>query len=57
MFYLCAPIRTGEVNNNKRSKETVRRSTQGTVAHELQHLINASRRLFVQLTTRQRRRG
>ena len=50
MFYLLAPDPNGEVNNNKRSKETVRRSTQGTVAHELQHLINASRRLFVQLT-------
>jgi hypothetical protein len=50
MFYLLAPDPNGEVNNNKRTKETVRRSTQGTVAHELQHLINASRRLFVQLT-------
>jgi len=50
MFYLLAPDPNGEVNNNKRTRETVRRSTQGTVAHELQHLINASRRLFVQLT-------
>ena len=50
MFYLLAPDPNGEVNNNKRTKETVRRSTQGTVAHELQHLINASRRFFVQLT-------
>ncbi|HEX8362881.1 MAG TPA: hypothetical protein VF613_22345, partial [Longimicrobium sp.] len=47
MFYLLAPDPEGAVNGNKRSKETVRRSTQGTVAHELQHLINASRRLFV----------
>jgi len=50
MFYLLAPDPNGEVNNNKRSKETVRRSTQGTVAHELQHLINSSRRIFVQMT-------
>ncbi len=50
IFYLLAPDPTGEVNNNKRSKEAVRRSTQGTVAHELQHLINSSRRLFVQMT-------
>lgn len=47
MFYLLAPDPEGAVNGNKRSKETVRRSTQGTVAHELQHLINASRRIFV----------
>jgi hypothetical protein len=47
MFYLLAPDPDGAVNGNKRSKETVRRSTQGTVAHELQHLINASRRIFV----------
>jgi hypothetical protein len=50
MFYLLAPDPEGEVNNNKRSKETVRRSTQGTVAHEFQHLINSSRRLFVLMT-------
>ncbi len=47
MFYLLAPDPDGAVNGNKRSKETVRRSTQGTVAHEFQHLINASRRIFV----------
>ena len=47
MFYLLAADPNGEVNNNKRPKDQVRRSTQGTVAHELQHLINASRRLFV----------
>ena len=47
MFYLLAADPNGEVNGNKRAKDQVRRSTQGTVAHELQHLINASRRLFV----------
>lgn len=47
MFYLLAADPNGEVNQNKRAKDQVRRSTQGTVAHELQHLINASRRLLV----------
>ncbi|MBD0319862.1 MAG: hypothetical protein ICV87_06000, partial [Gemmatimonadetes bacterium] len=47
MFYVLAADPNGEVNQNKRPKDQVRRSTQGTVAHELQHLINASRRLFV----------
>jgi hypothetical protein len=50
MFYLLAPDPEGVVNGNKRGKDAVRRSTQGTVAHEFQHLINASRRIFVART-------
>src|SRR6266496_1429722 len=44
MFYLLVPDSTGVVNNNKRTKTQVITFTNGTVAHEYQHLINASRR-------------
>jgi hypothetical protein len=47
MFYLLVPDPNGEVNNNVRTKEFVRNRTVGTVAHEFQHLINASRRLYI----------
>jgi hypothetical protein len=47
MFYMLAPDPTGEVHGNVRSKQFVRDRTLGTLAHELQHLINASRRLYV----------
>jgi hypothetical protein len=47
IMYLLAPDPTGEVNGNVRTKEFVFRTTLGTVAHELQHLINASRRIFI----------
>ncbi|HUR91791.1 MAG TPA: Ig-like domain-containing protein [Gemmatimonadaceae bacterium] len=47
MFYLLAPDPTGVVNGNVRTTETVRRITAGVIAHEFQHLINASRRLFI----------
>ncbi|HEX2207812.1 MAG TPA: hypothetical protein VHG93_09015, partial [Longimicrobium sp.] len=47
MFYLLAPDPTGVVNGNVRSAEDVRQSTLGVVGHEFQHLINASRRLYV----------
>ncbi|MDQ3673298.1 MAG: hypothetical protein M3365_02850 [Gemmatimonadota bacterium] len=47
LFYLLVPDPAGVVNNNKRSKEGVARGTIGVLAHEFQHLINASRRLFV----------
>ena len=46
MFYVLAPDPNGEVNDNERSKEEVRDVTIGTLAHELQHLILASRRLY-----------
>lgn len=47
MFYLMVPDPTGAVNGNRRDKEMVRQATLGTIAHEYQHLINASRRLFI----------
>lgn len=47
MFYLLVPDSTGAVNNNKRTKAQVITFTNGTVAHEYQHLINSSRRLYV----------
>ncbi|HEY0036631.1 MAG TPA: hypothetical protein VGB66_08090 [Longimicrobium sp.] len=47
IFYLLAPDPTGAIGGNVRSKDFVLRSTLGTVAHEFQHLINSSRRLYV----------
>jgi hypothetical protein len=47
MFYLMVPDTGGVVNSNKRSKAPVVSFSNGTVAHEYQHLINASRRLYV----------
>ncbi|MDB4873725.1 MAG: hypothetical protein JWM41_171 [Gemmatimonadetes bacterium] len=47
MFYLMVPDTGGVVNSNKRSKALVVSLSNGTVAHEYQHLINASRRMYV----------
>lgn len=47
MFYMLAPDSAGSINGNARSKSYVLNGTSATLAHELQHLINASRRLFV----------
>ncbi|HEX7239986.1 MAG TPA: hypothetical protein VF263_06945, partial [Longimicrobiaceae bacterium] len=47
IFYLLAPDPTGSVNNNRRSRELILQSAAGTIAHELEHLINSSRRMFV----------
>jgi hypothetical protein len=47
MFYMLAPDPTGVVNNNPRSTAYVRNGTLGVVGHEFQHLISASRRLYV----------
>lgn len=47
VFYLLVPDPTGAVNQNVRSTDFVRRTTIGTIAHEFEHLINASRRLHV----------
>jgi hypothetical protein len=47
MFYMLVADPNGEVNNNKRSKDLINRTTIGTLAHEFQHLISASRRLYV----------
>lgn len=47
MFYLLVPDPTGVVNQNVRSVDFVRSVSIGTLAHEFQHLINASRHLYV----------
>jgi hypothetical protein len=47
MFYMLAADPNGVVNGNVRSREYVVNSTLGTVGHEMQHLISASRRLYV----------
>ncbi|HEX8361106.1 MAG TPA: hypothetical protein VF613_13420 [Longimicrobium sp.] len=46
LFYLLAPDPSGTINGNTRSKAYVRRTSFGTLAHEFQHLVNASRRLY-----------
>ena len=51
LFYLLVPDPGGAVNNNRRTREQVARGTIGVLAHEFQHLINASRRLFVNNAT------
>ncbi|MEX1186340.1 MAG: Ig-like domain-containing protein [Gemmatimonadaceae bacterium] len=47
MFYLLVPDPTGSINQNPRSVDDVRRITVGVIGHEMQHLINSSRRLFI----------
>jgi Bacterial Ig-like domain (group 1) len=49
MFYLLVPDPAGIVNQNVRTVDFVRTTTVGTLAHEFQHLINASRHLYVNL--------
>jgi hypothetical protein len=47
MFYLLVPDPTGVVNGNRFTKDNVTSSAIATVGHEYQHLINASRRMYV----------
>jgi hypothetical protein len=47
MFYMLVPDPQGVVNGNVRLKERELQRTNGVLAHEFQHLINASRRLYV----------
>ena len=49
MFYMLVPDPTGVVNSNVRTVSSVRGGTVATMAHELQHLINASRRVYVNI--------
>jgi hypothetical protein len=51
MFYMLVPDPSGAVNNNAFSRELVLQTSLGTIAHEFQHLINASRRLYNVKTT------
>lgn len=44
LFYVLAPDPAGTFNN-VRSTATVRQGTRGTIAHEFQHMINASNRI------------
>ena len=47
MVYLLMADPSGTVNGNVRSVSTVKEQTMRTLAHELEHLINASRRMYV----------
>jgi hypothetical protein len=47
LFYMLAPDPGGQVNGNVRTLQSVFNGTVAVVAHEFQHLINASRRLYV----------
>ena len=47
LFYLLTPDPTGTVNGNIRRTGFVDSVTTAVLAHEFQHLINASRRLYV----------
>jgi hypothetical protein len=49
MFYLLVPDPDGIVNQNVRTLDFVKTTTVGTLAHEFQHLINASRHIYVNL--------
>jgi hypothetical protein len=46
-FYLLAPDPLGTINSNRRSTAFVDTNTTAVVAHEFQHLINSSRRLYI----------
>lgn len=48
MFYVLVPDPNG-VFGDKRTKQSVLDVTPGTLAHEYQHLINAGRRMYVNL--------
>ncbi|MBW3630905.1 MAG: hypothetical protein KY464_16640 [Gemmatimonadetes bacterium] len=52
MFYMLAADPQGSVNGNVFSKQQVLRSTVAVTAHEFEHLINASRRLYVNRNAR-----
>ena len=46
-FYLLAPDPTGSINGNRRTTGFVDSNTTAVIAHEFVHLINASRKLYV----------
>jgi hypothetical protein len=46
-FYLLAPDPLGTINGNRRSTGFVDSNTTAVIAHEFQHLINSSRRLYI----------
>jgi hypothetical protein len=46
MFYMLVPDPSGSVNGNVFSRDLILQTSLGTIGHEFQHLINASRRLY-----------
>jgi hypothetical protein len=48
IFYMLVPDPNGTINGNARTTVTVRQGTRGVIAHELQHMINQSVRMFNQ---------
>jgi hypothetical protein len=53
LFYMMVPDPSGTVNGNPFSLGFVDTLTTGVLAHEFQHLINASRRLYVNMASSQ----
>jgi hypothetical protein len=49
-FYMLAPDPLGTVNGNRRTAGFVDTNTTAVIAHEFEHLINSSRRLYVNNT-------
>jgi hypothetical protein len=47
IMYILVPDPDGVINQNKRTKSQVLTAANGTVAHEYQHIINASRRKYI----------
>jgi|GEM_PF-1443794 len=47
MLYMLMADPTGSINGNVRDVVVVKEQTLGTLAHEIEHLINASRRMYV----------
>jgi hypothetical protein len=47
MLYMLVPDPTGDVNGNVLTNSLVRSTSVRTMGHELQHLVNASRRQYV----------
>ena len=47
MIYTLMADPTGSINGNVRSRTFVKDTTKRTLAHEFEHLINASRRMYV----------
>lgn len=52
MFYMLVPDPSGVVNQNQRTLAQVRATTVGVMGHEMQHLINSGRRLYVNTNAR-----
>jgi hypothetical protein len=51
LIYMLVPDPNGTVNGNRFRREVLAPQTVSTLAHEYQHLINASRRLYERRTT------